>query len=211
MPSGLSDRAEDVLEPLFILADVAGGNWPTIARTAAVELMGHKARTEQAVDQSIGLELLEDIKAVFISRNMPTKIRTADLVEGLLAIEGSPWATVEGKGERLTPHRLARLLKGFNIRPPAKIRLGDDTFRGYYYAAFEDAFTRYLPSEVEQVEHANVSGPEPAILEVEHGGSVPHSNNEKTSINPASVPHVPLSRSESEENRDRGGVGHDRY
>ncbi|HXG90010.1 MAG TPA: DUF3631 domain-containing protein [Vicinamibacterales bacterium] len=35
-PDGLSDRAEDVLEPLFVIADSAGGVWPHRARLAAL-------------------------------------------------------------------------------------------------------------------------------------------------------------------------------
>jgi Protein of unknown function (DUF3631) len=35
MPAGLSDRAEDVWEPLLAVADAAGGEWPRQARKAA--------------------------------------------------------------------------------------------------------------------------------------------------------------------------------
>ena len=198
MPAGLSDRAEDVLEPLFVLADLAGDHWPTPARDAAVTLMGHAARTEAATEHSVGLELLQHIKQVFISRNWPTKAGTADLLAALWAMDDAPWATFTD-GKRLTGHKLAQLLRGFGIRPPAKLRQGLDTFRGYHAAAFEDAFARYLPSEVEQVEHPNVFGPESSKTEVEHGASVPLHKTEKTPIDPGAVPPVPLSQAGNED------------
>ncbi len=56
MPSGLRDRAEEVLEPLFAIADDAGGDWPARARAAAVALMGVERTANVAID------LLHDIR-----------------------------------------------------------------------------------------------------------------------------------------------------
>jgi len=39
-PTELGDRAADIWEPLFAIADEAGGSWPTRARSAAVTLNG---------------------------------------------------------------------------------------------------------------------------------------------------------------------------
>ena len=38
MPAELADRARDIFEPLTVLAHLAGGKWPEIARQAGVEL-----------------------------------------------------------------------------------------------------------------------------------------------------------------------------
>jgi len=210
MPDGLSDRAEDVLEPLFTLADVAGGAWPQAARHAAVELMGHSARTEAAADQSIGLELLADVKRVFVAKNNPEKIGTEDLLAGLCVLDDSPWATFT-KGDKLTPHKLARLLRGFDIRPPTKMRAGaEKPFRGYELAALEDAFARYLPTKAEQVEQPNDYGPESPKTKVEHALSVPLSKSAKTPIDTALVPLVPLSNPEHGDD-DEIEVGGERY
>src|SRR5207249_230683 len=38
IPSSLNDRAADIWEPLLALADLAGGDWPELARQAAVSL-----------------------------------------------------------------------------------------------------------------------------------------------------------------------------
>src|SRR5208282_3908783 len=35
LPEGLNDRASDIWEPLILLADLAGGDWPSRARQAA--------------------------------------------------------------------------------------------------------------------------------------------------------------------------------
>src|SRR5204862_3717127 len=37
-PSGLNDRAADIWEPLLAIADLAGGDWPQLAREAAQQL-----------------------------------------------------------------------------------------------------------------------------------------------------------------------------
>jgi len=38
LPDELGDRAQDVWEPLLAIAELAGGDWPERARTAAVAL-----------------------------------------------------------------------------------------------------------------------------------------------------------------------------
>jgi hypothetical protein len=40
MPSGMGDRAADAWEPLFAIADLAGGDWPRRSRKAALALSG---------------------------------------------------------------------------------------------------------------------------------------------------------------------------
>src|SRR5256714_12211178 len=43
LPKGLSDRAAQIWEPLVILADLAGGDWPELARQAAIGLSAKAA------------------------------------------------------------------------------------------------------------------------------------------------------------------------
>ena len=43
LPDELNDRQQDVIEPLFAIADVAGGVWPEAVRRAAIELFGSQA------------------------------------------------------------------------------------------------------------------------------------------------------------------------
>src|ERR1019366_4961970 len=61
LPPELSDRQMDAIEPLLAIADEVGGGWPEHVRQAALEVFSGKS----AEDQSIGVQLLADIRAVF--------------------------------------------------------------------------------------------------------------------------------------------------
>jgi hypothetical protein len=147
MPAGLSDRAEDVLEPLFALADLAGESWPECARAAATGLMGQASLAAQEADQSIALELLTDVRALFEARGNPEALASAEIVTSLVGLEDRPWASFTKGNAPITPHRLAWLLRGFGVQPAGTIRVGERVFKGYRRLAFVDAFARYLPSE----------------------------------------------------------------
>nr|BFE69814.1 hypothetical protein GCM10020092_031150 [Actinoplanes digitatis] len=58
----LEDRAADTWEPLIAVADLAGGNWPERARSAALAL---NAAREGDVEYSDRLRLLIDCRTVF--------------------------------------------------------------------------------------------------------------------------------------------------
>src|SRR5262245_16071806 len=133
MPKHLRDRAEDVLEPLVAIADLAGGDWPDRARRAAVALMG------STDEQDINVELLHDIAAVFVGDFMSSH----DLVDKLVTLEDRPWREFK-KGKPISTHALASRLKAFGIVPlPDK----HGARRGYYRSSFVDAWTRYPRSE----------------------------------------------------------------
>ncbi|MBI2304631.1 MAG: DUF3631 domain-containing protein [Chloroflexi bacterium] len=136
-PVSLDDRAVDIWEPLLAIADLAGGEWPENARSAAKELSGN--RVEE--DDSIGVRLLVDIKAIFEERKVE-RLSSGALVEALLGVEESGWGTWRlGKG--LDQAGLAKLLKPFGVKPMV-LRFGEDTARGYERGQFEESFQRYL-------------------------------------------------------------------
>jgi hypothetical protein len=139
LPESLSDRQQDGAEPLLAIADVAGGEWPTRARAALVELLTGTV----AEDQSVGVRLLADIQAAFISTRRD-KLATSELLGKLTQDETLPWGEFSN-GRPLTPIGLARLLKPFGICP-GTIRLEKETAKGYLRESFADAWTRYLPS-----------------------------------------------------------------
>jgi hypothetical protein len=58
MPAGIVDRDADVWEALLAVADGAGGDWPKLARVAAVALVAD-AKEQPA---SLGVRLLADMK-----------------------------------------------------------------------------------------------------------------------------------------------------
>ena len=58
LPDGVEDRDADVWEPLIMMADLAGGDWPQRARKACLKFIAEKP--ESAV--SLGVRLLSDVK-----------------------------------------------------------------------------------------------------------------------------------------------------
>lgn len=136
MPSELNDRQRDVCEPLIAIADCAGGEWPERVRNALVTLLASRRRR----DDSQAVALLADIKACFDRHDM-LRMRSQRLVDALVAQEDSPWR--EGRGSRLSPAGLARVLAPFDIAP-RDIRFENGTFKGYRRADFEDAWARYV-------------------------------------------------------------------
>ena len=135
LPEALSDRQQDVSEPLLAVADLAGNDWGKIGRTALIELFGGPA----AADESLGVRLLSDIRLVFEGHE---RLASKELVAALVEIEGSPWPELN-HGREITATTMARLLRKFEIGPRT-IRCDADTFKGYPRTAFEDAWTRYL-------------------------------------------------------------------
>lgn len=136
-PDALSDRDQDNWEPLFAVADLAGGNWPEVARRAALKLCSNGA-----VAQSSGAELLADIRDVFETRKM-RRISSVDLLGYLSDDEEKPWATWS-RGKPMTPRQLSEKLSKYGITS-ANIKFGNaDVRKGYRAEQFDEAFSRYL-------------------------------------------------------------------
>lgn len=135
---GLNDRANDCWEPLLAVAELAGGNWPRLARIAAATLHGLEEDTP-----SIGAELLASIRDAFDNRRAD-RLSTADLLEALAEDEEAPWAAWN-RGKPMTPHQLAKRLGDFGIKP-ATLRIEYRTAKGYKREQFEESFARYLRS-----------------------------------------------------------------
>jgi len=129
----VDDRAADVWEPLISVADLAGGEWPQLARAAAVALVDSAAEDDTA--RSPQLQLLSDIRTVFDTEFM----KSDDLCKRLREVPESPWEQLE-----LTPTRLGMRLREFSIKAG---HTKDKTQRGYYRRDFTDAFARYLPPQ----------------------------------------------------------------
>ncbi len=139
---GLDNRAADNWEPLLAVADLAGGEWPRLARHAALSLIKGK---EPVV--STGAELLADIQLIFETKRAD-KIRTTDLVQALCDDPEAAWATYN-RGREITPRQVAKRLGEYSIKPKT-IRFGyPDTAKGYELEQFQDAFARYLPATTE--------------------------------------------------------------
>jgi Protein of unknown function (DUF3631) len=87
LPEQLTDRQQDITEPLIAIADLAGGKWPENARNALIKLY------QQGWDiVSVGIQLLGDIKTIFNEADTD-KLPTTEMLNKLVAIESDrPWA-----------------------------------------------------------------------------------------------------------------------
>lgn len=141
MPVGVVDRAADTWEPLLAIADAAGGDWPDRSRRAAVNLNDTRPEGES----SVGAQLLADIRDLFDRPKNKGRDRliSQDIVNALNANEEREYGAMH-RGDGMNPIDLARMLRPFGVRPQ-KVRVGDDSSRGYYFDNFRDAFDRYLP------------------------------------------------------------------
>jgi putative DNA primase/helicase len=135
-PQSLNDRAADNWEPLFAIADIAGGEWPEQARRAAVKISG-----EEASSPSINEELLSTIRDIF-SRHTDGKIWLASLHETLVSDPEAPWATWN-KGRPMSVRQLSNRLKEFDVFPQS-VKIKGKNNKGFRAEQFEDAFMRYL-------------------------------------------------------------------
>jgi SAM-dependent methyltransferase len=148
LPDELSDRMQDVWEPLLAIADLAGEGWAARARAAAQELF--ESRDQD--DESIGRRLLADIRAVLDDpeRDDPDDdthgqaIASGALASALAAIEGGPWAEWTKDNKPISATKVAWLLRRFGIRP-GQHKICGRNVRGYLRSDFEDAWLRHLP------------------------------------------------------------------
>jgi hypothetical protein len=158
--TALNDRAADAWEPLFAIADAAGGGWPARARDAAKMLTGAQEAAAAETDNS--LTLLSDIRDIFADEfpqgyvmdkeraddagydglhgpRLPTKV----LLKRLHELAERPWSAWRRAKKPLTDTALGDLLRPYGVRS-GTVRIGLSTSKGYYLRSFEDAFTRYL-------------------------------------------------------------------
>ena len=140
VPSALNDRQADISVPLLSIADLVGGDWPDRLRRALLTLFGSD-RDRAAID--LGSLLLADCHAIFAETGS-LRITSGELASRLAGIETSPWGEIAA-GRPITPHRLAKMLAPFGIRP-ATIRIGQEVNKGYLRADFEAPWRRYVPS-----------------------------------------------------------------
>ena len=94
----LEDRAADTWEPLIAVADLAAGEWPALARHAAVVLTADR---DQAADLSDRIRLLADCRTAFGDADA---LPTTTLVTRLRSDPEAPWCDHGPAG--ITPKRL---------------------------------------------------------------------------------------------------------
>ncbi|MGW2130541.1 DUF3631 domain-containing protein [Streptomyces coelicoflavus] len=138
----VEDRAADTWEPLVIVADLAGGHWPRLARLACARMVAAEVAAEE--DHPSGARILADIRRVFVAQREADSLSTEELLHHLRQDAEAPWAEW-GRGG-LTARELGRLLREFGIKP-GNVRMVDRTQRkGYMRNKFLDAWRRYCPT-----------------------------------------------------------------
>jgi hypothetical protein len=126
-------RAADKWEPLIIVADAAGKDWPTRARKAA-EYLESIAAAEKEMPYYV--MALADMKEEF--QNTDTGfISSAEMIARLLTRTDSPWKDI-----KLSGHGLIKLLSHCAVKP-RKSR--DGNVRGWRLEDLLPAFGRYVP------------------------------------------------------------------
>ena len=138
-PGVESPRTQDVTEPLFAIADRAGGTWPQDAREAVRIL----CTGEESEDDTFGVSLLRALKAIFDEVGAD-KITTDAILAALKRDENAPPLDVNRYGQAVNAaHRLGQALKRYRIKSKT-IRVGEDTAKGFQRKQFEDAWDRYV-------------------------------------------------------------------
>lgn len=135
IPGSLNDREGDSWTPLLAIADLAGAEWPKLARDAAVGLSGQG-------EPDLDTGLLTDIRDILDGPIKSDPISSLELHAVLIKDKDRPWSTFN-KGRELSQSQMSRRLSKFSIvaRP---VRIGIETAKGWPRKAFDDAFARYL-------------------------------------------------------------------
>lgn len=124
----VQDRAADVWEPLFAIAEIAGGPWPQRVTRACLDLTRDPDETADA-----GQELLRDIHRAF--GNNPA-LFTRELLLALYEDTQSVWTP-----ELLDSRKLAKALSEYGITPTT-VRRGDEILKGYKADSFREQWTK---------------------------------------------------------------------
>jgi hypothetical protein len=141
MPDCMSDRQEDIWEPLLAIADAIGGDVPRLAREAARGLCGY--------DDELGYETTQllAIKKIVGDRD---RITSADLINGLWEADALPSRLMDDDepNHKKSGHWLSKFIKSYGGKPARQLKFDDRNLRGYEAADLKQLFERYCPPDV---------------------------------------------------------------
>lgn len=135
MPEGVEDREADKWEPLLVVADAAGGEWPQKARVTVVTLV----TLSKVATPSLGIRLLEDLRTIFGDSDA---MSTEQIIKALTELEEAPWGDLYGKP--LNARGLAQRLHKYEVPKSKTVRVEGLVARGYTREDLWDAWNRYL-------------------------------------------------------------------
>lgn len=134
MPDTITDRNADIWEALFVVADAAGGHWPSTARVTAVTLVTDSQRDRG----TLGVKLLTDLRAIFGDRE---HMLTVEILEALNGLVESPWGDL--KGGPLNARGLSNRLSRYGVERRT-VRIGPTVGKGYSRGDLADPWSRYV-------------------------------------------------------------------
>lgn len=152
IPPSLNYRAADIWEPFFVLADLAGGDWPEKARHAALAL------AECAQESNFISSLLLDTLVIFVD-NQADRLFSRDLVAALNSWLDRRWREVTN-GKPITELWLAKQLRPFGIQPKT-IWIGEVSAKGYLLDEIQTASQRYVTRADYEALKAEFQSPKP--------------------------------------------------
>jgi len=143
LPEGVIGRARERWSPLKRVAVAAGGRWPEVVDTLAVNDVERITleREEGIVQQRPAVALLTHLHGVW--RPDEAFVPTDDLIGRLVSSHPDTWGVLSSYGKELTAQRLGRMLvTSYNIHSDRSDVTGLRA-RGYRRAALEPAFRRF--------------------------------------------------------------------
>jgi putative DNA primase/helicase len=148
IPSTLNDRAADIWEPLLAIADLAGGDWPRLARDAALKLSASEE------EMTLLGYFLKDLRNLMMLKNVD-RMLSRDIVAVFNPMHHRPWEDLR-RGRDVNEWWLGWQLRELGIRAKT-MRVNNILGKGYLLEDFDSAFRRY----VSHPEIHSVPGPEP--------------------------------------------------
>jgi hypothetical protein len=139
MPESLTDRQEDIWEPLLAIADCIGGDVPKLARAAAETLCDNED------ELSYGAEQLAAIRKVIGEKK---RITSVDLIEGLWEADALPSRLMEDEkpNHKKIDSWLSKFIKSYGGKSARQLKFEGQNLRGYETAELQPIFDRYCPS-----------------------------------------------------------------
>jgi hypothetical protein len=141
MPECLSDRAEDIWEPLLAIADSIGGDVPRLAREAARVLCGN-------TDDELGYGATQ-LAAIKKAVGDKDRISSVDLINGLWEAEALPSKFMDGDepNHKKVGRWLSKFVQSFGGKAAKVLKIDGQNARGYDMTEVKPLFDRYCPPE----------------------------------------------------------------
>jgi hypothetical protein len=139
-PECLTDRQEDIWEPLLAIADSIGGEVPELARAAASSLCAND-------DDELGQDATQ-LAAISKVVGEQDRIKSKDLIDGLWEADALPARLMEDEepNYKKIGSWLSRFIKSYGGKPARQLDFDGQNARGYEAAELKEIFERYCPT-----------------------------------------------------------------